>query len=238
LAALRAPAVLDSQPWSWRLIGDVAELRADWERRHRGPDPDGRLLTISCGAALDFANTALAGTGTITEVVRFPDPADVDLIARLRVTGFGTPEPMAVRQHQAMALRGTDRRPLAGVDVPRVALDRLDATAEAHGAHLHMLDPHDLPRWIKAADPHATYALLWTDAESRLSWLAAGEALSAVVLAATMERLVALPLSEPAEASSGPALVLRVGVPDDGRRRSDEGVRSLDPTYLDRRSTP
>jgi hypothetical protein len=43
VAALGAPSILNTQPWRWRIGGDVAELRADRDRQVQSIDPDGRL---------------------------------------------------------------------------------------------------------------------------------------------------------------------------------------------------
>lgn len=293
VAARRAPSVLNSQSWRWRIADTTAQLRADRERQLTTIDPGGRLLTVSCGAALHHFRTALAGTGTLAEVTRLPDPADPDLLAVVRVTGFAAAEPAAVRRQQAMALRRTDRRPFADIDVADEALERLRAEAEENGGHLHLLRPDDVVTLAVAADRAATvefadpayraeladwttraadgdgvsaataghrlprpvpvrdlapgvragsaagtelvdrrarYALLFTDADDPQAWLRAGEALSALLLAATMERLAVSPLSDVVEVPAArrllhdllggvgyPMLALRVGVPEDSR---------------------
>ncbi|MCW2641632.1 MAG: nitroreductase [Dactylosporangium sp.] len=291
VAASRAPSIFNSQPWRWR-IADVAELRADWQRQLATVDPDGRLLTISCGAALHYARTALAGTGVLADVTRLPDATDPDLIARIRVVGDAAPAPAAVRLQLAMALRHTDRRPFADVDVPTGVLERLRDAAEAQGAHLHLLRPDEVitlavaaarasetefadPRYLaelsawtgrpvhapdgvpastapqyatrpvplrdldpgapldmttpELVDRHACYAVLFTDSDTPADWLAAGEALSAVLLTASAERLAASPISDVVEVPATrlllrdmlsrigyPMVALRVGVPEGG----------------------
>jgi hypothetical protein len=292
VAARRAPSIFNSQPWRWRIGDDQAELRADRSRQLPAVDPDGRLLMISCGVALDHAVTALAGAGAEVKVERLPDPADPDLAARLRVTGFGPVEPEAVRRHRAIALRHTDRRPVADVEVPEPALRRLRDSAEGYGAHLHLLRPADvveltvavsraaeleledpdyraelstwtsrpagahdgvtagtvahlLPRRVPlrdfalggplpysdgaVADRYARYAVLLADEDSPAGWLAAGEALSAVLLTATLDRLAVSPMSDVVEVPAArqlvrelvgevgyPVLALRFGVPGEG----------------------
>jgi hypothetical protein len=227
LAPRAAPSPFDRQPWRWRIGDDVAELRADRRREPRTADPDGRMLTIACGAALNDARAVLAGSGTAVEVARMPDPADSDLLARLRVTGFGLPTPDAVRWQQAIALRCVDHRPLADVEVPGAALVRLRAAAQQQGGHLYLLLPEDAVR--AGADPGdqgARFAVLCTDADTPACWLTAGEALSAVLLAATVERLAGLPVSGMVDAPAKsrllrevlgyagyPAIVFRIGVP-------------------------
>lgn len=314
MAARRAPSIFNSQPWRWRIAGDAAELRADRQRQLSVVDPDGRLLTLSCGAALHHARVALAGEGVTAEVFRMPEPADPDLVARVRVTGTGAAPPAAIRAQQAIALRRTDRRPFAEVAVPPGAIEELRVAAEREGAHLHLLRPDDpddvvalaaaaaraaavefadpayraeLATWInrpaeagdgvpaatagshdkrpvpgrdftpgapvepvepgapvepaepgapvaggepaEPVDRCARYAILFTDGDTPLSWLRAGEALSATLLAATMLRLATSPISDVIEVPATrrllrellggvgyPMIALRVGVPADG----------------------
>src|SRR5262245_54922876 len=63
LAALVAPSILNSQPWRWRIDADLAQLRADHGRQLTTLDPQGRLLTLSCGVALHHAVVALSAAG-------------------------------------------------------------------------------------------------------------------------------------------------------------------------------
>jgi hypothetical protein len=225
-------------------------------------------------------------------VTRLPDVTDPDLLARIRVVGDVAPAPAAVRLQLAMALRHTDRRPFADVDVAPAVLDRLRDAAEAQGAHLHLprpdevvtlavaaarasetefADPHyraELSAWtgrridapdgvpactaarhaprpvpLRDLDPdapldttppelvdrHACYPVLFTDTDTPVNWLVAGEALSAVLLTATAERLAASLISDVVEVPATPLLLrdmlsrighpmvaLRVGVPEGG----------------------
>ncbi len=144
MAARRAPSIFNSQPWRWRIADGTAELRADRQRQLLVADPDGRLLTLSCGAALHHARIALAGEGASAEVGRLPEPTDPDLMARVRVTGDRAATPAAIRAQQAVALRRTDRRPFAEVDVPTDAIEELRVAAEREGAHLHVLRRDDV----------------------------------------------------------------------------------------------
>jgi nitroreductase len=139
VAALAAPSIFNSQPWRWRVSSDVAELRADRARQLHSLDPDGRMLTVSCGLALHHALTALRARGTDAVVERLPDPDDPDLLARVRATGHGHPDPAAVRLSAAMAVRRTDRRPFADVVVSSEQLDAVRAAAESAGAHLYLV---------------------------------------------------------------------------------------------------
>src|SRR5689334_9800428 len=85
LAALRAPSILNSQPWRWRARGQDVELHLDLSRRLPGVDPVGNLMVMSCGVALHHALTALAGAGFAGDVDRLPADGRPDLVARIRL---------------------------------------------------------------------------------------------------------------------------------------------------------
>src|SRR4051794_15966274 len=72
MAAGAAPSVFNTQPWRWRIVADTVELRADRGRQLATLDPDGRMLTVSCGAALHHLRTVLDGAGWTHEVAQFP----------------------------------------------------------------------------------------------------------------------------------------------------------------------
>src|SRR5690242_152818 len=111
VAALGAPSLLNTQPWRWRIGGQAAELWADHSRQVHSIDPEGRLLTLTCGVALHHAVTALAAMGRQTAVSYRPDLDEPDLLARITLTGERSPEPADVRLFRAMANRRSDRRP-------------------------------------------------------------------------------------------------------------------------------
>ncbi|MET7418741.1 nitroreductase family protein [Dactylosporangium sp. NPDC005555] len=307
LAALGAPSILNTQPWRWRIDGDTAQLRADRTRQLPVIDPDGRLLTLSCGAALHHARVALAAEGIGCEVAYLPDADDPDLLATVRHAGPVERAAGPQRLRRAMGIRRTDRRPFADRDVPDAALDRLREAAAAAGADLHLVRPQDLvgvvvaaghaadveegdpayraelAAWVRdddadgvppataagsgprtvpirdftgtaerpsvytggeVADRHARYAVLVTRGDLPRDWIAAGEALSAVLLTATGDGLAASPMSDLVEVEPArtvlrrmlgdvghPAMVVRVGVPgragaapEPPRRSSDDVV--------------
>lgn len=190
VAAAGAPSLVAGRPWRWRINGDTADLYAE---------TGARLLTLSCGAALHHARTALAGAGVAVEVTRCPDPARPDLLARLRVVGEQHPDPAAVRLHRAIALRSADGRPFPDAPVAGDVLDRLRAAAEAEGVHLRVADG-------------GRFAVLYAGGDTIGDRLAVGGALSAVLLTATTERVAVVPVDGPPAA--GPtALTLRLGAP-------------------------
>ncbi|GIJ48119.1 putative NAD(P)H nitroreductase [Virgisporangium aliadipatigenens] len=133
LVSLRAPSILNSQPWRWRVRNDDVELRVDPARRLHRVDPAGRLETLSCGIALHHALTGLAASGFAGHVTRLPAGEAPELVARLRLGPVMTPERTA---YEAVYRRRTDRRPFADAPPAPDDLDALCAAARRHGVVL------------------------------------------------------------------------------------------------------
>jgi nitroreductase len=143
--SLHAPSVFNTQPWRWRITGDALELRADLARRLDTTDPEGRLLTLSCGAALHHTRVALAADGWDAVVDRMPEPDDPGLLARVRLGHRAAPDPQAGRLVAAIARRRTDRRAFGDRTVPESLLTRLRAIVETEGAYLHVVRRDQMP---------------------------------------------------------------------------------------------
>ena len=150
-AALRAPSIFNTQPWHWRVDGGALELSADRSRQLPNVDPDGQMLTLSCGIALHHALTALAAEGWTAQVRRLPDPDRPDLLAEITLGEHHHPEPAALRRYEAIQMRHTDRRPFTDQPVPIDALAVLREAAQGGGVHLQPLRPEQLPELIVAA---------------------------------------------------------------------------------------
>jgi hypothetical protein len=117
----------------------MLRLWADRGRQLMVADPQGRLLTISCGVALHHARIALAASGHEVVVRRLPDPADEDLLAVIELTGKHQPTSTERRLRAAIPRRHTDRRAFGPEPVSAgIAFGLVDA-AEAEGAHLHLV---------------------------------------------------------------------------------------------------
>jgi nitroreductase len=149
-AAALAPSVHNTQPWRWRIDGAVADLYADTRRQLRIADPDGRLLTLSCGAVLNEACVALAAAGVAIDVVRIPDPDDgdhttiltgggSDHLARITVTGRVPVTEATLRLYKTAEIRRADRRPLLDEALSAAAITALRVTAATFGIGLHQL---------------------------------------------------------------------------------------------------
>ncbi|MFI7547162.1 Acg family FMN-binding oxidoreductase [Actinoplanes sp. NPDC049599] len=144
-AALHAPSVFNTQPWRWRISGDTLELFTEPDRQLTVVDPDGRLLLISCGTALHHARTVLAAAGWTCTVERLPDPAQPELLARVRLGHPGPADPEAQRMAAVINRRRTDRRAFGDRVVDEQTLTRLRRFVEAEGAYLHVVPGDEVP---------------------------------------------------------------------------------------------
>ncbi|QSB16888.1 nitroreductase [Natronosporangium hydrolyticum] len=151
-AAGLAPSVHNTQPWRWLVHPDHLELYADRSRQLPVADPEGRLLTISCGAALHHAQVALAAEGWRSTVTPLPDPAQPDLLARVIPTTATEDPNAALRRFQAAQRRHTDRRAVTDQPVPPTALAQIRAAVEEYGLNLHVFRPEQLSELAVAAD--------------------------------------------------------------------------------------
>jgi nitroreductase len=147
--ALAAPSIFNSQPWSWVVYPDRLMLRADRQRQLPSVDPDGRLLAISCGAALHHAVAAL--TPAAADVQLGPDPADPDLLAWLRLRPDRPPDDSQLALRAAIKRRHTDRRAFARAPIGTEMIDALTAACERQGAQLYVVPRHQLSALALAA---------------------------------------------------------------------------------------
>ncbi|HEU4422497.1 MAG TPA: nitroreductase family protein [Pilimelia sp.] len=149
-AAGYAPSVHNTQPWRWRVWPDRLELFAERGRQLRATDPEGRLLMLSCGAALHHACLALAAQGWRAKVSRLPDPGQPDLLATVTATGDHPVTPEAMRFMQAMEVRHTDRRPVSDQPVAPATVTAI-GTAAHELARVHRLTPEQVLELAAAA---------------------------------------------------------------------------------------
>src|SRR5215831_6794019 len=137
--AARAPSVLNTQPWRFRVGEFAVELYGD-PRRKLQTDPLGREMLISCGAALFGLRLAVRSLGYLPLVELLPDPAQLRLLARVRL---GAAAPMTARERQmleAVPHRHTHRGPFDPGPLPAGLLAGLQHDALAEGAELVLID--------------------------------------------------------------------------------------------------
>ncbi len=223
--ARHAPSIFETRPWKWRVGPAALRLYADRTKQLMVADRDGRLLTISCGAALHHARVALAVSGRRAIVDRMPDPANADLLAEIRLAGLHP-----IQQHDLDAYTSIGRAhrftPHRDAALTQAQADLLTAAVRRQGARLHLMcDEHiaALNRTVQVATQVAAtvgrggvaqlqridadtvtapgagarFGLIFTDEDSTKSWLRTGEALSALLLASTAAGVSCEPVGEP-----------------------------------------
>jgi nitroreductase len=160
-AATLAPSSHNTQPWLFRLEGQVIELLADRTRALPVNDPDDRELTISCGCALFNLRVAAAAAGLQAQVEPWPDAADTDLLARVRLAPGRADETDAALQ-AGMAERRTYRERFAATAVDPMTLRSLVDAVHGEAASLAVLDTAD-QRLAAAALVAEGDGMLWAN---------------------------------------------------------------------------
>ena len=133
--ALAAPSVFNTQPWRWT-VRDTLELRADRTRQLAAADASGRMLLVSCGAALHHARVAIAAAGCTCEVTRSVATGTDDVLATVRITDRVMPSPAQSALAAAIEVRRTDRRPFTD-ELPDEAMLAIRSAVEAEGVRVH-----------------------------------------------------------------------------------------------------
>ncbi|WP_144300557.1 Acg family FMN-binding oxidoreductase [Stackebrandtia nassauensis] len=138
-----APSIHNTQPWQWSIAADAMELFTDRKRHMRLTDPEGRLMVLSCGAALRYAQIALEVQGYRNPAVYRLGQARADsddvMLARLTPGGQVEPSEESIHELRLLMLRRTDRGAVRDEAVSPSVLERLRATCEENGAYLHVL---------------------------------------------------------------------------------------------------
>ena len=164
----RAPSILNTQPWLFRVAGNAVELHADPGRALRLLDPAGRELMISCGAALYGLRLAVRRLGYVPAVSLRPDPARPALLAQVYL---GAPAPMTGREWGLLAAvphRYTHRGPFSPGPLPDGLLAGLQHDAIAEGAALALVgEPPAFQRLARLAAAAGTWRRRAAQAEIR-----------------------------------------------------------------------
>ncbi len=137
--AVLAPSVLNTQPWRFIVQNHKVHVHADRSRQLETIDPDGRELTISCGAALFHLRVAAHHYHFESTVHPFPDPADPDLLATFVLTSPRRSTDDDESLFRAISVRRTNRHPFAETPVPEDVVGVLEHVAHDEGARLAVL---------------------------------------------------------------------------------------------------
>jgi hypothetical protein len=137
--AARAPSILNTQPWLFRITTYAIELYADPSRKLRA-DLTGREMLISCGAALFGLRLAIRALGYQPVVSLLPEPERPNLLATVRL---GERSPLTNgerRMVSALPHRNTHRGAYVSGPLPRGLLIGLQHDAVAEHAALSLVD--------------------------------------------------------------------------------------------------
>ncbi len=139
-AARWAPSVHNSQPWRLRSRSDGLEVLVDPDRSLPVLDADGRLRTLSCGAAAAAAACASTALGLATRTALLPDGPRGDTVARLVCVARRTPTGADRRLADAVPRRRTHPAVHPDEPVPGPLLEDLAVTVEDEGVTMTVLD--------------------------------------------------------------------------------------------------
>lgn len=134
--AVLAPSNHNTQPWHFIVDGDCVTLCADRLRALPVVDPFDRELIISCGAALFNLRVALSHFGLAYAITLFPSPADVDVLAHLRILSDGRCDASLTPLFDAMQQRVTTREIFADEPILVELQLRLEEAGAAEGADI------------------------------------------------------------------------------------------------------
>lgn len=153
-----APSVYNTQPWRFRTDGYVIDILADRDRQLRYLDESGRLLAVSCGAALHHARLAIRGLGRGVDVRLLPDPQAPDHLARV-IPGPGADHAPSSEEWallQAVWERRSYRDTFILKRLTRGLVVDLERAVEAEGCALRAVERpgerQDIARLVAEAD--------------------------------------------------------------------------------------
>lgn len=131
--AVLAPSNHNTQPWLFRINAMDVEVVADRRRALPVVDPDGRELTMSCGAALYNLRIAAEYFGHQYRVEPFPGPADANVVARMHLGLGAETSSEDVLLFQSITRRHTNRQTFRPEAVPEAVLAALADVAQREG---------------------------------------------------------------------------------------------------------
>ncbi|TNJ45128.1 nitroreductase [Phaeobacter sp. B1627] len=134
--AILAPSFHNTQPWLFASGPDWLDVLADRTRALAVVDPEGRELTISCGAAIGTFETAARRLSLNTTVTRCPDPHFPDHLAQITVAQGQPPDDRDLSMFDAIAKRRTDRSDYRPGDLPQDLMAECCRIAESLGTRV------------------------------------------------------------------------------------------------------
>ncbi len=251
--AARAPSPQNSQPWHWRVDRRGLHLHADWSRGLGHTEADRRDVLLSCGAVLDHCAVALAAAGWYPRVHRFPGPLDSGAVALFELIEV-SPAPGQIELASVIGRRRSDRGDFVASRLPAGTLELLDVRAVRQGVDFGVVPRF---RWGRrdgdgvalrfpgaggaengsAMTDGAVMVVLGTERDDAFARVQAGEALSQLLLSATVMGLASCTVTAPLhddrsrlalacevfDGAAYPQVLVRIGLP---RSRTEVPVLS------------
>jgi hypothetical protein len=168
-AAGAAPSIHNTQPWRFRISGDVIEVHGDPSRMLWVADPRGRALHLSCGAALFNLRLAIRVRGAKPLVWPLPDPrSEPTLLAAVQLRPDRPATPGEREMYEAIGQRHSTRAPFSERRILSPVQSALENEASLECAVLRMLsaDGANLVMELAAAADRA----LASDVEHRVEF--------------------------------------------------------------------
>jgi hypothetical protein len=143
-AAGAAPSIHNTQPWRFRVTGDLIEVHGDPDRMLWVADPQGRALHLSCGAALFNLRLAIRMLDAKPLVWPLPDPlGEPTLLASVQLEP-SRPATSAEREmFEAIGQRHSSRAPFSSRPISPAVQIELEREAGSEFALLRMLNDRD-----------------------------------------------------------------------------------------------
>ena len=138
--AILAPSRHNAQPWLFEIEGTELRVYGDWRRALRVADPQGRELTMACGAATFNVEAAALHHGHVTSVEVLAGSRKDGLLARLTMEERRSPTVEDEALHDAIGRRRTNRFAFETRDVPFPVVTQLVREAASDGVHLRIVD--------------------------------------------------------------------------------------------------
>ncbi|HKI71934.1 MAG TPA: hypothetical protein VKA81_06125 [Verrucomicrobiae bacterium] len=174
--AILAPSTHNTQPWKFRIHGNVVELHTDFTRALPASDPENRELIMSCGAALFHLRTAIRYFGYACEVEFFPEVADATWLARVHLGFKCDTTAEDVLLFNAIPKRRTNRQAFLPEPLPDALIAVLSSNAQEERAWLQIIEGEEA-RYATADLVAEADRVQWADKQFRrelAGWLHLG----------------------------------------------------------------
>jgi nitroreductase len=171
-AAVAAPSLYNTQPWSFVSRTGAIDLYADISRALPHTDPGGREMVVSCGAALFNLRLAIRHLGFAPVVRLLPSPDRPDHLAEIQWGRYLRPTAHGELLYRAIPQRHTHHGGFAPVAASPQLIAELRAVVLSERADLYVIRDIDRLRLLAEliADAELTQRADFGIAAERTRW--------------------------------------------------------------------